>query len=181
MTLKCPGEKCWSSRQVPGEHRKLLSGPSRSQSQPQPLCLLPSAQLARPMTTLPPSADEATFGMKGHFNQEISKVNGVEQQHTARNCLPGIRKMIRFSTTACQVCGSGEGSVVCPDQLTSLSVFTLHAQPNSSGLVLSHGPPAGQMPVPGHEEEWEEIASLLNDTFFTQVRRTGDNEIATGR
>lgn len=55
--------------------------------------------------------------------------------------------------------------MACPDQLTPLSVFTLYAQPNSSGLVLSHGPPADQMPVHGHEEEWGEIASLLNDTL----------------
>lgn len=116
------------------------------------------------MTTLPHSADEATFGMKGHFTQQISKVNRVKKQHTAPNCLPGIRKMFCFSITACQVCGSGEGGVACPDQLTSSSILTLHAQPNSSGLVLSHGSPADQITVHGHEEEWGEIASLLNDT-----------------
>lgn len=37
------------------------------------------------------------------------------------------------------------------------------------------------MPFPGHEEELGEIASFLSDTLCTQVRRTGDNEIETGR
>lgn len=59
------------------EHRKLPSDPSWSQSpspSPSPCVFSPLPQLAR-------------FGIRSHFNQKISRVNGMKTQDSALNCL----------------------------------------------------------------------------------------------
>lgn len=58
------------------EHRKLPSDPSWSQSpSPSPCVFSPLPQLAG-------------FGIGSHFNQKISRVNGMKTQDSALNCLP---------------------------------------------------------------------------------------------
>lgn len=89
--------------------QKTLLTPTGTEPQSQPLCLLLPPQLTRPRATiLLQSLDTARFGIRGHFNQEVSRVNGMKKKDTALNCLVSAR-------LPAMVYGSGEA--VWPAQM----------------------------------------------------------------
>lgn len=74
--LGFPGQKCWSSRLVQREHRKLPLTPAGHRVPATAPVSSPRSPAGQAREPLPHSADEAMFGLTGHFNQQISKVIG---------------------------------------------------------------------------------------------------------